>query len=195
MAAAASTSSSSTSLYNPLPTPVSPTSLSMETPSLGSNSILPRPKRGAPPVAPAKKDEGKKKKDADAPLNPALCPAVFERLSLFAPLPFEASIPYHPLFERMHPTTHLVLLHFFLTYTFSRLDPIAVFLPVCLPIYLRLHWSFCRRGLVVCWMDGWIWVAGLDVYVLLVLGSPWNTSLVCSRTARHAASLVHGAKR
>ncbi|KAJ7141121.1 hypothetical protein C8R44DRAFT_866771 [Mycena epipterygia] len=64
-------STSSFSITPALPSPVSPTSLSMETPSLGSSDLLPRPKRGAPPVAPApaKKDLDKK----DEKLNPALC--------------------------------------------------------------------------------------------------------------------------
>ncbi|KAJ6573478.1 hypothetical protein DFH09DRAFT_1312183 [Mycena vulgaris] len=48
-----SDSSTSPPICASLPTPVSPKSLSMETPSLGSNEILPRPKCGAPPVAPA----------------------------------------------------------------------------------------------------------------------------------------------
>ncbi|KAJ7187826.1 hypothetical protein C8R46DRAFT_1340764 [Mycena filopes] len=39
--------------FVPLPIPVSPQSLSVEIPSLGSDERLPRPKRGAPPVAPA----------------------------------------------------------------------------------------------------------------------------------------------
>ncbi|KAJ7033501.1 hypothetical protein C8F04DRAFT_1354503 [Mycena alexandri] len=34
----------------PLPVPIPPSSLSMPAPSLGSNEILPRPKRGAPPI-------------------------------------------------------------------------------------------------------------------------------------------------
>ncbi|KAJ6538783.1 hypothetical protein DFH09DRAFT_1323456 [Mycena vulgaris] len=70
---------SSSSFSLSLPSPISPTSLSMETPSLGSSDILPRPKRGAPPVAPppAKKVDPKKakkdKKKNAGPLDPALC--------------------------------------------------------------------------------------------------------------------------
>ncbi|KAJ7625460.1 hypothetical protein B0H17DRAFT_1188081 [Mycena rosella] len=72
------TNSSSYSL--PLPSPVSPSSLSMETPSLGSSELLPRPKRGAPPVAPhsskkadAPTDKNGKKDEKPAVLDPALC--------------------------------------------------------------------------------------------------------------------------
>ncbi|KAJ7803478.1 hypothetical protein B0H14DRAFT_3487258 [Mycena olivaceomarginata] len=74
-------SNSSSYSLSPLPSPVSPTSLTVETPSLG-DALLPRPKRGAPQVAPAskkpeaegkdKKKKDKKKKDT-APLDPALC--------------------------------------------------------------------------------------------------------------------------
>ncbi|KAJ7213024.1 hypothetical protein GGX14DRAFT_696930 [Mycena pura] len=68
-------SSESITLSFPLPIPVSPKSLSIE--PLGSNEILPRPKRGAPPVAPAAPKVGKDKKpeDSEAPqgLDPALC--------------------------------------------------------------------------------------------------------------------------
>ncbi|KAJ6456374.1 hypothetical protein C8R45DRAFT_1222072 [Mycena sanguinolenta] len=62
---------SSYSLASPLPSPVSPSSLTVETPSLG-DTLLPRPKRGAPPVAPAPKKKDQKK-DENAPLDPALC--------------------------------------------------------------------------------------------------------------------------
>jgi hypothetical protein len=74
-------SNSSSYSLSPLPSPVSPTSLTVETPSLG-DALLPRPKRGAPQVAPASKKpeaEGKDKKKKDkkkketAPLDPALC--------------------------------------------------------------------------------------------------------------------------
>ncbi|KAJ7689608.1 hypothetical protein B0H17DRAFT_1134937 [Mycena rosella] len=44
---------SPTTMQTRLPSPVSPTSLSMPTPSMGSDEVLPPPKRGAPPVAPA----------------------------------------------------------------------------------------------------------------------------------------------
>ncbi|KAJ7719021.1 hypothetical protein DFH07DRAFT_973069 [Mycena maculata] len=36
----------------PLPVPIPPESFSMPAPSLGSNAVLPRPKRGAPPIDP-----------------------------------------------------------------------------------------------------------------------------------------------
>jgi hypothetical protein len=76
-------SNSSSYSLSSLPSPVSPTSLTVETPSLG-DALLPRPKRGAPQVAPASKKpepepEGKDKKKKDkkkkntAPLDPALC--------------------------------------------------------------------------------------------------------------------------
>jgi len=74
-----SSKASSISIPSPLPSPVSPTSLSMETPSLGSHDILPPPKRGAPPVPSAamlkkmKEEEEKKKKENPALENPALC--------------------------------------------------------------------------------------------------------------------------
>ncbi|KAJ7162218.1 hypothetical protein C8R46DRAFT_1222360 [Mycena filopes] len=74
------TSSQSSSVSTPLPSPVSPTSLSMETPSLGSHDLLPRPKRGAPPIAPPpstkkdkKKEQKKKEEEKKKGLNPALC--------------------------------------------------------------------------------------------------------------------------
>ncbi|KAJ6594561.1 hypothetical protein B0H19DRAFT_1366404 [Mycena capillaripes] len=82
MASPTGSSASSQSIPSPLPSPVCPSSLSMETPSLGSSELLPRPKRGAPPVAPAtpkpipnpkdKKKKGKKE-DKNKPLDPALC--------------------------------------------------------------------------------------------------------------------------
>ncbi|KAF8128310.1 hypothetical protein K438DRAFT_2000433 [Mycena galopus ATCC 62051] len=67
--------SSSYSLSTPLPSPVSPSSLTVETPSLG-DALLPRPKRGAPPVAPAlppKKKTDPKEEHENKPLDPALC--------------------------------------------------------------------------------------------------------------------------
>ncbi|KAK6996993.1 hypothetical protein R3P38DRAFT_3048411 [Favolaschia claudopus] len=67
-----SSSHSLASLTPPLPSPVAPSSLTVETPSLG-NELLPRPKRGAPPVAPAPKKGQKKQEDKNKPLDPALC--------------------------------------------------------------------------------------------------------------------------
>ncbi|KAJ7233904.1 hypothetical protein C8J57DRAFT_1531954 [Mycena rebaudengoi] len=74
------TSAGSSTISLPLPSPVSPASLSMETPSLGSHELLPRPKRGAPIVQPAqprkKKVQPAEGEETDAkpePLSPALC--------------------------------------------------------------------------------------------------------------------------
>jgi len=65
--------SSNYSLQSPLPSPVSPSSLTVETPSLG-DELLPRPKRGAPQVAPAPKKGSKEdKKKKNKQLDPALC--------------------------------------------------------------------------------------------------------------------------
>ncbi|KAJ7034073.1 hypothetical protein C8F04DRAFT_1183591 [Mycena alexandri] len=63
----------------PLPTPVSPKSLSVDIPSLGSDEVLPPPKRGAPPVAPAATPAEKRRSFRQSlrlgkpMLDPALC--------------------------------------------------------------------------------------------------------------------------
>ncbi|KAJ7646601.1 hypothetical protein FB45DRAFT_1018913 [Roridomyces roridus] len=58
-----------------MPRPVNPDTLSMKTPSHGNDDVLPPPRRGAPPVAPARVTQQGQQNQTRAPeqLDPALC--------------------------------------------------------------------------------------------------------------------------
>ncbi|KAF7376647.1 hypothetical protein MSAN_00081500 [Mycena sanguinolenta] len=123
MNSSTASNSSSYSLASPLPSPVSPSSLTVETPSLG-DALLPRPKRGAPARCTRIEAEGTEEEGQERTARPGPLRGVVGQfrtahppLSHSPPTPihsptypfilcFSTIIPYHrnPLGHAHHPS-------------------------------------------------------------------------------------------